>query len=91
MDPVVSKEKTISTGLPLPPVTAAAPRRCGVESLAGGDSILTFFAGDGFDFTVSSSSASADIIAPKCKGFPLSDYSIYLVLLVLYVSLPPSS
>ena len=52
MDPVVSKEKTISTGLPLPPVTVA-----GLESLAGGDSTLTFLAGEGFDFTSSSSSS----------------------------------
>ena len=43
MDPVVSKEKTISTVLPLPPASPAA-----LESLAGGDSTLTFLTGEGF-------------------------------------------
>ena len=54
MDPVVSNENTISTGPPPDPVVAAAAAAAG--PLAGGDSILTFFAGDGFDFTSSSSS-----------------------------------
>ena len=56
MDPVVSKEKTISTGRPLPPVTTT-----GLESLAGGESTLTFLAGEGFDFTSSSSSSANEV------------------------------